>query len=56
MDAGSDDGGECFDCHDPRFVLDERALPLGAALLVFSALRLLHEYAQMPSADASTTR
>ncbi len=40
-----DEAGERYDCHDPRFVLDERALPLGAAMLAASALRLLDEYA-----------
>ncbi|HEX6798540.1 MAG TPA: M20 family metallopeptidase [Ktedonobacterales bacterium] len=40
-----EDSGECFDCHDPRFVLDERALPLGAAMLASSALRLLDDAA-----------
>jgi amidohydrolase len=29
--------------HNPRFDIDERALPIGTALLVESALRLLKE-------------
>ena len=38
-------GGEGFyECHDPRFTLDEAALPVGTALLAASALRLLKEY------------
>jgi amidohydrolase len=36
--------GECFDCHDPRFVIDERALPLGSALLAATALRLIEQH------------
>jgi IAA-amino acid hydrolase len=34
-----------FECHDPRFVLDEAALPIGAAMLASAALRLLDVYA-----------
>jgi metal-dependent amidase/aminoacylase/carboxypeptidase family protein len=34
-----------FDCHDPRFVLDEAALPIGAAMLASAALRLLDHFA-----------
>ena len=48
-EGGSD---ERFDCHDPRFVLDERALPLGAALLAASALRLLDEHTRTPPMPA----
>ncbi len=34
-----------FDCHDPHFVVDEAALPLGTAMLASCALRLLTTYA-----------
>lgn len=34
-----------FECHDPRFVIDEAALPIGAAMLASAALRLLDVYA-----------
>lgn len=37
--------GQYFECHDPRFVLDESVFPVGAALLAASAVRLLRHYA-----------
>ncbi len=36
-------GHEAYYLHHPRFELDERALPIGTAMLVEAALRLLHE-------------
>ncbi|MBV9791383.1 MAG: amidohydrolase [Chloroflexi bacterium] len=43
---GVGSGQEFYECHDPRFTIDEAALPLGAALLAASAVRLLEETAQ----------
>lgn len=35
------DGEEVYECHHPRFDIDETALPVGAAILASAALRLL---------------
>jgi amidohydrolase len=37
------DGEEVYECHHPRFDIDETALPVGSALLASAALRLLRE-------------
>lgn len=39
-------GSHFYECHDPRFTIDEAALPTGAALLAASALRLLERNAR----------
>lgn len=38
---GTGGDGSLYECHDPRFNIDEAALPLGAAVLAQSALRAL---------------
>jgi len=37
------DGQEVYECHHPRFDIDETALPVGAAVLASAALRLLRQ-------------
>lgn len=41
---GVGSSGHFHECHDPRFTIDETALPIGAALLASSALRLLAQH------------
>jgi amidohydrolase len=37
------DGRELYELHHPKFDLDERALPIGTAVLVETALRFMKE-------------